>query len=241
MFSKLKMNSLVNQKFRRYLIYAIGEIVLIVIGISIAVIINNRVEEQKQKNLLNSILVNIKNDMELDLNDLKSYYDIYESQEELYKFVLDSLDNGRSIEDCRPCINLITSSSPFNIRTRGFQQLVNYKEFKLNSSDSLVFRISNFYASYEKQVDMVNGLLLDNMNDNLNYLKINYPYFKDMFSNKFDKTKMSFFNDNSEFKNRVALGEILSFANHLQLLKSLDEDAKQILSDIDYRLEKVSD
>lgn len=241
MFSKQKLKLLNSSKMKKYLLYALGEIVLIVIGISIAVFINGLVEEQKQKNLLNSILVNIKNDMELDLNDLKSYYDIYESQEDLYKFVLDSLDNGRSIEECRPCINLITSSSPFNLRTRGYQQLVNYKEFKLNSSDSLVFRISNFYASYEKQVDMVNGLLLDNMNDNLNYLKINYPYFKDMFSNTFDKSKLSFFNENSEFKNRVALGEILSFANHLQLLKSFDEEAKQILSDVNQRLEKVSE
>jgi len=241
MFSKQKLKLLNSSKMKKYLLYALGEIVLIVIGISIAVFINGLVEEQKQKNLLNSILVNIKNDMELDLNDLKSYYDIYESQEDLYKFVLDSLDNGRSIEECRPCINLITSSSPFNLRTRGYQQLVNYKEFKLNSSDSLVFRISNFYASYEKQVDMVNGLLLDNMNDNLNYLKINYSYFKDMFSNTFDKSKLSFFNENSEFKNRVALGEILSFANHLQLLKSFDEEAKQILSDVNQRLEKVSE
>lgn len=241
MFSKLKINSLTNQKFRSYLTYAVGEIILIVIGISIAVFINGLVEDQKQSRLLSTILVNIKNDMELDLKDLQSYYDIYESQENLYEFVLDSLDNGRSIEECRKCINLITSSSPFTIRTRGFRQLANYKEFKMNSSDSLIFRISNFYSSYERQVDMVNGLLLDNMNDNLNYLKINYPYFKDMFSSKFDKTKLSFFNDNSEFKNRVALGEILSFANHLQLLKSFDEEAKSLLSDIDYRLENTSD
>lgn len=241
MFSKLKINFLQNNKINSYFKYAIGEIILIVIGISIAVLINGFIENQKQKKLLDNIFVNVKSDLELDMKDLKSYFDIYDQQEKYYDFVLDSLDQTKTIEDCSRCYSIITSSSPFNNRTKGYLQLTNYKEFNLDTSDSLVFLTSNFYATYTKEIEVVNQLLLDNMNDNLNYLKLNYPYFKDVFSMDFDTTKLSFFNNNMEFKNRVALGEVLSYANHVPLLKSYKTNAEKLILDIENRLDDDSD
>jgi len=48
-FRKIRQNLLSESKFSQYLIYAIGEIVLVVIGILIALQINNWNEEKKLK------------------------------------------------------------------------------------------------------------------------------------------------------------------------------------------------
>ncbi|MBS3739010.1 MAG: hypothetical protein KGY51_08470 [Psychroflexus sp.] len=48
MFSKIKIDLLKNKKVKGYLSYAKGEIVLIVIGISIAVNINNVIDAKKK-------------------------------------------------------------------------------------------------------------------------------------------------------------------------------------------------
>jgi hypothetical protein len=48
-FRKIRQQLLIENKFSKYLLYAIGEIVLVVIGILIALSINNWNEKRKLK------------------------------------------------------------------------------------------------------------------------------------------------------------------------------------------------
>lgn len=217
--------------------YAIGEVLLIVIGISIAVYINDVVEQRNQEKLLNTILNTISSDLNTDIREVDIILDNYERQKSMFDFVLDSLEAGKSMKDCPSCPNIITRAIPFSIRNRGFQQLVNYKESTIENADSLVFDISNFYSSYQKLTEIVNQLILDDTNENLDYLKLNYVHFKDMFSTKDVADRMDFFEGNYEFVNRVALREILTYSNHVQLLESYKRDSEGLLEDIRKRLE----
>ena len=65
-FRRIRQRLLSENKFSKYLIYAIGEIILVVIGILIALQINNWNEERKEsaiiKTYLKSMLVDLKND-----------------------------------------------------------------------------------------------------------------------------------------------------------------------------------
>jgi hypothetical protein len=63
-FRKIRQKLLTENKFSKYLIYAIGEIVLVVIGILIALQINNWNEERKQTIEEIETLKNIKSDFE---------------------------------------------------------------------------------------------------------------------------------------------------------------------------------
>ena len=53
-FRKIRQNLLSENKFSKYLIYAIGEIILVVIGILIALQINNWNESEKNQVVLNN-------------------------------------------------------------------------------------------------------------------------------------------------------------------------------------------
>jgi hypothetical protein len=65
-FRKIRQQMLTENKFSKYLIYAFGEIILVVIGILIALQINNWNEERKiaanESYILNEILNNLKED-----------------------------------------------------------------------------------------------------------------------------------------------------------------------------------
>jgi len=72
-FRKLRLNSMGSVSGRKYILYAIGEILLVVIGILIALQINNINEERKnrkeEKILLSNFIIDIKNDLDaFDLN-----------------------------------------------------------------------------------------------------------------------------------------------------------------------------
>ena len=65
-FRKIRQNQIMENKTAKYFKYAIGEIVLVVIGILIALSINNWSESKKQQNEFNNILNTIQQDLERD-------------------------------------------------------------------------------------------------------------------------------------------------------------------------------
>ncbi len=69
---------LAENKFSRYLLYAIGEIVLVVIGILIALQINNANEIRKQNDTLNSIFAIVKGDLNSDLKEMDGFIKDYD-------------------------------------------------------------------------------------------------------------------------------------------------------------------
>ena len=84
-FRKIKQQLLTENKFGKYLIYAIGEIVLVVIGILIALSINNWNENLKNKKLETSYLKRIIKDLD---NDLLQFERTIELAQERNKRVL---------------------------------------------------------------------------------------------------------------------------------------------------------
>ncbi len=70
-FRKIRQNLLLENKTGKYLKYAIGEIVLVVIGILIALQINNWNEHRKIRNAEIEILQNIKTELKFNLEELK--------------------------------------------------------------------------------------------------------------------------------------------------------------------------
>ncbi len=71
-FRKIRQSLIKENKFSRYLLYAIGEIFLVVIGILIALQINNWNESRKNKQKEQQLIFNLKIEFEDNLRDLDS-------------------------------------------------------------------------------------------------------------------------------------------------------------------------
>jgi len=98
-FRKIRKTLADDNKPLKYLRYAIGEIVLVVIGILIALQINNwhnnNVEKRVEKEILNEILVNLETDIE-NIEIKKKENDLYLKHNQL---VLDHLKNKTPLTD----------------------------------------------------------------------------------------------------------------------------------------------
>jgi hypothetical protein len=110
-FRKIRQRLLTENKFSKYLLYAIGEIFLVVIGILIALSINNWNEGRKNKNKAAVYVTKIINDLQNDINNLDSlttlanrniaaterYFDFFENQKVAsLKSLIDSSKVARS-------------------------------------------------------------------------------------------------------------------------------------------------
>lgn len=72
-FKNIRQNSISNNRFTRYLLYAIGEIILVVIGILIALQVNNWNEERKLDKQRKGYTESIINDFEKDSINLQNF------------------------------------------------------------------------------------------------------------------------------------------------------------------------
>ena len=70
-FRKIRQKLLMENKTSKYFKYAIGEIILVVIGILIALQVNNWNENRKLKSYENQLLFQLKSDFNLNANDLR--------------------------------------------------------------------------------------------------------------------------------------------------------------------------
>ena len=87
-FRKIRQKLLSKNKFSKYLIYAIGEIVLVVIGILIALEINNNNEAKVNKDRFLGVLQEIETDL---FNDLPKVFWILRNGKEkdsLYRKII---------------------------------------------------------------------------------------------------------------------------------------------------------
>ncbi|WP_350290034.1 DUF6090 family protein [uncultured Croceitalea sp.] len=91
-FRKIRQNLLSENKFSKYLIYAVGEIILVVIGILIALQINNWNENRKSEietqNYYRQILIEIKNErkyIDSQINRLERSITTYDNYVEFVK------------------------------------------------------------------------------------------------------------------------------------------------------------
>ena len=82
-FRKIRQNLLVENKTGKYLKYAIGEIVLVVIGILIALSINNWNDNRKNKNLVSIYKSELVNDLLLDVNHFKYHLSLATEENKL--------------------------------------------------------------------------------------------------------------------------------------------------------------
>ncbi|SEL78317.1 hypothetical protein SAMN04488008_105187 [Maribacter orientalis] len=94
-FRRIRQRLLTENKFYKYLLYAFGEIVLVVIGILIALQINNWNEEQKNKAIEQQLLISLLQEFETNLTILTKTIEtntaIIEGSLEIGKFTGPSL------------------------------------------------------------------------------------------------------------------------------------------------------
>ncbi len=75
-FRQIRKNFVLQDNTKRYLLYAIGEIFLVVIGILIALQVNNWNEDRALKNEIDIYLIKKIDNLQEDQNELQILYDI---------------------------------------------------------------------------------------------------------------------------------------------------------------------
>lgn len=154
-FRKIRFSLMSENKTTRYFKYAIGEIVLVVIGILLALQLNNwntqRIEKNRNKELL------VKLTKELDYNIKRAHMldtvgGSFQSRQIFTDSILSLIHQGIQPKD----LDYITGTeifyvNTFNLNSTVFQELKNTGSLYSLGTDSLVTEIQTYYQLCERE------------------------------------------------------------------------------------------
>jgi len=244
LFRKIRKSSFVENKVSRYLLYAIGEIILVVIGILIALQINNYNDAKKERTREMAYLRNIKGDLIINNTEIDKFI---AERAKCIGYATSIIENfeGKPITDWAE-FNFQTISiynwRKFFPSNNTFQELTNSGNFAIISNDSIKkmlldleslnkktyaeeehFRYDSEVLIYEPLYNVMDlhPVLQQAMGGNITLTAKNYgDYFKDR------KLKNGFL---------MVILEFSTINGQLQEMKQLSE---RLIKSIDGELEK---
>ena len=151
-FRKIRQRLLSENRFSKYLLYAFGEIVLVVIGILIALQINNWNEHRKSTEQELKYLRNLKADLQFNIAEIDRYVETRNSRIESAYKVLEYYE-GKPLEDLND-LNFHTTNVyiwyKFMLEENTYQELVNSGNLAIISDDSIKSGLLDLQTRYRK-------------------------------------------------------------------------------------------
>ncbi len=149
-FRKIRQQLLSKNKVSKYLLYAIGEITLVVIGILIASSINNKNDEISKRNAEKNFYRNIKQQLLDDADNIKSQIEYNSTYSEQFKYGIELIElNDRNNKDTlgKIAVNL-TNYSDFDRQGNIYETMVNSGDIKLLRNNEIIERLRRLEETY---------------------------------------------------------------------------------------------
>jgi len=226
LMKKMRRTLLVNKQIGKYLLYAIGETLVVMIGVYLAFQLNMNAryaaDERAEINYLQGIVVDLDQDiieltnlLKFDTAQLSAFTTIQQA------FLDDKVKNSPALASSIGTANLFTN---FNGNSLFFEDMKSSGKITLISSDALRLSILKYHnhsrAETKHQVDQLrrrHGTLASDAfeaNVDLNSI-LESNFFMGEWAAELDPLEFSFFD--KDIKNK----EVRVFANRLSLMKGL--------------------
>ncbi|MET6992050.1 DUF6090 family protein [Sediminicola arcticus] len=231
-FRKIRYDLMEKNKTGKYLKYAIGEIILVVIGILIALQINTWNEDYKNTKKERGYLINLQQDLRADslrLSELKNDFELAVKSKKKFEKIIEGqpTTNDSLIFYVNNQIDLLTDFVP---NSSTFDELKNSNGLNLISNPQLKRQIVTLYNSY---ADLILKLKLGTEKSQILYAHLS-KYVNNINTITSDEIHV-LLNDNF-FKNQMLLNYLYTqfsitlkaYGNCLETLNVINKELKHV-------------
>ncbi|MEN8230413.1 MAG: hypothetical protein ABFS38_19785 [Bacteroidota bacterium] len=145
-FRKIRQRLLGKSKFGKYLTYAVGEIILVVLGILIALQVNNANEQRKENKFETKILHEIRGNLQIDLEEIREDLglmdDVNKACSDIKNYILNHDKPNDSLSYYSSILRMTPHFSPIN----SAYDLLKSRDIGIIKNDSLRNDISYHYG-----------------------------------------------------------------------------------------------
>lgn len=228
----MKSNNSMSKEKPNFLLYAIREIFLVVIGILIAVSINNWNENRKQNNELNQILLKVKEDLGSDIVKVDKVLEYYVKIDTVFTNVISS---NYSKEDYKknPKIGFLIFGYPeLSFVKRGVSLLEEFKGDLSEEKEELVQELIEFYNEQLWEIKVDDELRSNDYIANFEYWKENHDWWFDFVQLKINEEFINYALNSNDYKTRVATAQFYAYKVYLPEIKEFKEKGLELIKAI---------
>ena len=202
-FRKIRVQMLFNNKFSKYILYAIGEILLVVIGILIALYINNRNQEHQLEKRTTILLKEVTKDLEMFITVSNNQLKFYSKKQQIFDLIL---NNKVTFEDYSNAVfpNITEATTWYSggiKRQVAYRNLINEinavpENYKLIINDLSDFYENTFNEDYRKLIEETS---IENQKKRLN----NYEWYSLNIPDHKNEKMIDFLLNDFKYKNEA--------------------------------------
>ncbi len=217
-FRHIRMNLMETGKTGKYFKYAIGEIVLVVIGILIALSINNWNENKKANIKFNKLLVNVFNNLKVDLEEVQGVIDFYNKKDTLGTNII----NGKySVSDYKnnviPDI-LFFGYTGFYVTDIGYNALMENTDNIPSEYEQLIADLNRQFIITAERIEANLKVFSNIVESTRTRYALNFPWYSQTDSVSNEKRRQYSVN-NPIYKNEVRLYKRYGIENFSRSVK----------------------
>ena len=210
-FRKSRFNSLTSSSIKKYISYAIGEILLVTIGILIAIWVNNYYKEQDLNSERLKTLNSISASIEADKKEIKRVIESWKENDSLIIKILYETKSNEPIKNCESCKDVLYGLSFPYINEKVILQIDKLPTVA-DSISVITDRLALDYTAFLEVKETYDELGTGVVTENLEYLKSNTKWFAAFLSKgECDYDCLEYHNESNAFRNRVAYLELIFY------------------------------
>lgn len=177
-FRKIRKQLSAENKFGKYTRYAIGEVILVVLGILIALSINNWNDSRKERFKEKEILVTLKNDLKTNIDILHSDISRLEYNMRACDFLIDVIAYKKPMADSLPrYFHTVRFMAHSNLSSTAYESLKS-TGFDIIENSALRNEIIKLYeVTYSKMTESLSRIMDLSGEINANYYIMNFESF----------------------------------------------------------------
>ena len=234
-FRNIRFTLLKEEKTGKYLKYALSEIFLVMIGILLALQVNNWNDRRKDRENLNKIYKIVKSDLEMDCKAIEGVFDEMGPIKSNFIKVIEGEMTIQDYEECDRCHRLITGYPDIALRTRGINLLKNIGYTSIETEDSLFQELSEFYQEYLTEINVDHQSVNTSFNESLTHWINSYDWYSDLAMGRQNSAQLEYMLNNPDYKNRVADFYWVFYEIYLPHLEEYQEKARFFINKIESR------
>lgn len=216
-FRKVRQRLLNENKFSKYLIYAFGEIILVIIGILIALNLNQRSEQRKVEVKIEAIFEDVLEELANNIENTNNLAQFYLIKDTIFNLVLnDKLTyNDYANPKMRGLFATTTTYHRVILRKHSYDNLVLYMDAISNKYKDIVNELNILNNDTREMVYDFNEVTMNLAANNVLEQSEKFEWFSFQDKLKNNEGLINYMLTNYTFKNKVKMFENAGIDNHL--------------------------
>lgn len=204
LFNTIRKSLISENKFTKYILYAFGEIILVVIGILIALSINKYNEQRKKEVKLNSLLLEIQSELAISINQFTRGIEYYEFKDsiisQIFSGKLKSEDYINNPSLAYPIVNY----NMVTINDNAYLNLVQVSDILPEAYNDTFEELKTVYESDKEYLDLTQQKFTDFIFKFISHLSDTKDWYINYFhQNDINEEILNYLVNDPFYKNKV--------------------------------------